>query len=119
LPEGDLGITMPLSGSLPAPVAQIDQKEPIRIKLFSDENGKLTDIQLGDKRLGPNPHQLREQIKQIVGDAVAKSNTSDLEAILDFDNLKYEFLIQIMDAVNGYVQDGKIIPLIEKVNFTE
>ncbi len=115
-PEGDFNIKMPLSAPSqgPPPV----NLPPVDIRLRAAANGELATIQFGQRALGRDFGALREQIRQMIGDEAGPTN-SDLEVELDCDyNLRYEYVVEAITAVSGYVTpDGHIAKLIEKIKF--
>ncbi len=120
-PEGDFGIKMPLTGGTMSAVAVTTlPAEPIRVRLVADVNGHLADIQVGSNHLGPDPQQLREQIIKFVGNATKEQNRENLEAIIDYDrHLRYQYTIDALTSISGYLSEGKTVPLIDKINFAE
>ena len=121
-PEGDFGIKMPLTGN----AGQVSSQpttltaEPIRIRLFADPSGHLADILVGSNRLGPDPRRLREQIINLVGIAPTKQERDNLEAIIDYDtHLKFQYTIDAITAISGYLSGGDMVPLIDKINFAD
>ncbi len=119
-PEGDFGIKMPLTGDTQQISTQPLDVEPIRVRLLADDAGKLTDIRVGDVNLGPDPHRLREQIIKLVGVAPTEQEREKQEAIIDYDRgLKYQYTIDALSAMSGYLSEDKVVPLIDKINFAE
>ena len=119
--EGDFGIKIPQTGGAMATVAPtILPMEPIRVRLFADANGHLADIQIGSLNLGPDPHKLREQIIKQVGTAPTPKERENWEAIIDYDrHLKYQYTMDALTAISGYMSGGTTVPLIDKINFAE
>ncbi|MFZ5832995.1 MAG: ExbD/TolR family protein [Planctomycetota bacterium] len=120
--EGDFNIRMPRAASEGNPSPE--QLPPIRIRLQAGPNGELTGIQMGGKSIGGSDPfaALRSEIRLIVDDAVGPDGSgSRPEVVLDFDyNLRYEYVIDAITAVSGYINEqGRIIRIIEKVNFAE
>ena len=119
-PEGDFGIKMPLTGASGMAVSQALPMEPIRIKLFADQTGNLADIEIGSNRLGPDPQRLREQIIKLVGIAPTEQERENLEATIDYDRkLKFQYAIDALTAVSGYLSEGNVVPLIDKIYFAK
>ena len=116
--EGDFGIKMPQSGDTQQVVSQVLPVEPIRVRLFADAAGNLADIQVGSNQLGPHPQRLREQIIALVGTAPTEQERENLEAVIDYDrNLKYQYTIDALTAISGYLSENQMVPLIDKINF--
>ena len=119
-PEGDFGIKIPLTGTTVPEVSQSLPVESIRVRLVADVAGNLADIQIGSNNLGPEPQRLREQIISLVGAAPTEQERENLEAIIVYDrHLKYQFTIDALTAIRGYLSDGNMVPLIDKINFAE
>ncbi len=115
--EGDFNIRMPLAGpGTPNAESQL----PIKVRLTADADGNLAGILMADRTL-PNFAALHEQVMSIVGsDAGPDSTAANTEAELDCDyNLKYQYVIQAITAISGYVTpDGHIVKLIQKIKFS-
>ncbi len=116
-PEGDFNIKMPLeatSEGVPDPT----QLPPAIVRLQADEGGNLSGIQFGDRSLS-DFQELHEQIREMVGDQRGPGSVAaETEVELDCDYaLKFEYVVDAITAVSGYVQDGRIIKVIEKIKF--
>ncbi len=117
-PEGDFNIKMPLAApnpGLPAP----DQLPPITVRLRAASDGQLASIQFGQRSLGRDFSALRQQIRGILGDNAGPGSVQDTEVELDCDyNLRYEYTIDAITAISGYVTpDGRIVKLVDKIKF--
>lgn len=115
-PEGDFNIKMPAQAAqgTPDPTAM----PPIKIRLRASETGQLAGIKFADVTVG-NLADLRTKVREIVGDAPGPGSLESTEIEFDCDyNLRYEYVVQAMTAVSGYVQDGQVIKLVEKIKFT-
>jgi biopolymer transport protein ExbD len=112
--EGDFNIRMPV----PGPVSTtLDTQLPIKVRLVADAEGNLTGIQLGDQKLADFA-ALRKQIISIVGNDAGPGAADTTEAEINFDfNLKYRYVISAVTAISGYVSDGHIVKLIQKIKF--
>jgi biopolymer transport protein ExbD len=120
MPEGDFGIKMPQAGASTPMEVQPLPVEPVQVRLTADQAGNLTDIRVGSNSLGPDPKRLREQIIQLVGTAPTQQERENLEAIIDYDrNLKYQYTVDALTAISGYLSEDKMIPLIDKINFAK
>jgi len=116
-PEGDFNIKMPLAAPSEG-VPEPDQLPPVKIRLRAQSSGALEVIQLGDRSLGKSFPALRAQMRDIVGDAPGPG-ASSAEVELDCDyNLRYIYVIEAISAVSGYVKDGQIQKLVEKIKFS-
>lgn len=117
-PEGDFNIKMPLAAPSEG-VPEPDQLPPIKIRLRAKPGGEIDVIQLGDRSLGKNFLALRAQIRDMVGDAAGPGGASSAEVELDCDyNLRYEYVIEAISAVSGYIKGGQIQKLVEKIKFS-
>jgi biopolymer transport protein ExbD len=118
-PEGDFSIAMPMSapheGLPPKP-----EPPPVRVTLRADRNGNLAGIQMGQRTLGTFKelhNQIREISKQDRGPG-ATSGSAEVELDCDY-NLKFEYAVDALSAVAGYVANDKqtIVRMIEKIRF--
>jgi biopolymer transport protein ExbD len=140
-PEGDFNIKMPLAAPTPGPPSDT-QLPPIKIRLTAQADGCLAGLKMAERDLGGLPHReqfgktpeeqakyeqlkralfraLHAQIRGIVRDAGGPGSVADTEVELDCDyNLKFDYVIEAITAVSGYVEQGRIIRLIEKVKFS-
>ena len=118
-PEGDFNITMPLL----APSEGTPDEEdipPIKVTLMASSSGNLREIVFGTRGLGTNYGALRTVIRETVGDNNGPSSVAaQTEVEIDSDpKLKFLYLINAVTAISGYVQDGRIVPMIEKIKLT-
>ena len=119
-PEGDFGIKMPPTGDTAQVSPQMLPQEPVRVRLVADTAGNLADILVGSHRLGPDPQRLREQVIALVGTAPTEQERENWEAVIDYDyHLKYQYTIDALTAIKGYLSDDTMVPLIEKIYFAE
>jgi len=116
-PEGDFSIKMPKDA--PSEDNSEIQFPPIKITLRADGDGSLAAILMGERAVG-SFRELHEEIRGIVGDdAGPGSIAANTEVELDCDfKLRYEYVIDTISAVSGYVHQGQIIKLIEKIKFS-
>ncbi len=115
-PEGDFNIKMPLAAPSEG-VPEPDQLPPIKVRLKAGPDGKLMGIELGNRSLGTRFAALRAQIRDMVGDSAGPGGSS-AEVELDCDyELKYTYVIEAITAVSGYVKDGYVQKLVEKIKF--
>jgi biopolymer transport protein ExbD len=116
-PEGDFNIKMPLaapSEGMPEP----DALPPIKVRLRASGGGELSTIQFGDRTLGRDFGGLREAIRRMIGDDAGPGGSSDAEVELDCDyDLRYEYVVEAITAVSGYVSEGRVHKIVEKIKF--
>ena len=118
-PEGDFSITMPLTS--PRPNSRpFPESPPIKIRLAAHPDGKLASIQMGLRKL-TSFAELHNQIREVVAldrSGPAAPNNAEIELDCDY-NLKYEYVVEALNAVSGYVANDKqtIVRMIEKVRF--
>jgi biopolymer transport protein ExbD len=120
LPEGDFNIRMP-------PPASTQSAPPdfptLKLRMSSDADGNLTRLQLGDDELSGSGKftpfdQLRARIVATTGDTPDPNKGSDNEVEIDADyELDYDYVIQAITAVSGYIKDGQRYKLVEKIRF--
>ena len=117
-PEGDFNIKMPLtapSEGLPPP----DQQPPIKVRLKANSAGELTAIGCGDRSLGRDFGKLHALIRSLVGDDPGPAERENTEVEFDCDyNLKYDYVIDAISAVSGYVKDGEPVQTVGKLKFS-
>jgi biopolymer transport protein ExbD len=132
LPEGDFSITMPAAvpGRPTAPsgtgVSANQGESPpselpaIKIRLFADRNGNLAGIQLVERPIG-SFKELRSQIRGLcAADRGPAGGGASPEVQIDFDyNLRYEFVMDAVDAISGYPTEDRqsVVRMIEKIKF--
>ncbi len=117
--EGDFSIQMPSTApqeGLPDEV----QTPPVRVRLRSDSNGKLTGIQIGQRAVA-NFKDLRRQVQEISGvdrGPAAASGNAEVELDCDYD-LKFEYVVKALTAVSGFLADDKqtIVRMVDKIRF--
>jgi biopolymer transport protein ExbD len=117
-PEGDFNVKMPLaapSEGIPDP----SQIPPIKIRLKAGPGGQLTSIGFGDWSLGNDFGQLRAKIRGIVGDQPGPAELENTEVEFDCDyNLRYEYVVEAITAVSGYIEGDQVIKTVEKIKFS-
>ena len=118
--EGDFNIKMPLaapSEGLPPE----DLLPPMKVRLIASSSGELAQIKLNDDSFNVSFDRLHDFIIGLIGDERGPGSiqeTAEIELDCDY-NLKYEYVIQAVTAVSGYVDaDGNIVKLIEKIKFS-
>ena len=106
--EGDFNVQMSPIGQAQTAVSDTDS---VQVRLFADADGALSEIQLNGENID-NFDLLRQRVVAI---SLAKP---DLDAELSPDeNLRYEYLIRAITAVNGEIHDGQIRPVCNKIKF--
>jgi len=116
-PEGDFNIKMPIAAPSEG-VPDDDQFPPLKVRLRANESGRLASIALGERPIKDFGH-LRREVRAIVGDEAGPGSVAENQEVeLDCDyNLRFESVIDAITAVSGYVADGHIQKLIEKIKF--
>jgi biopolymer transport protein ExbD len=118
-PEGDFNIKMPSNAAQgpPPPDATLP---PIKIRIIANSSGDIEGIRLAESSV-TSMNELRTRVRGLIGDAGGPGALESTEIEFDCDyNLKYQYVVQAMTAVSGYVdQDsGQIVKLVEKIKFT-
>lgn len=114
-PEGDFSIKMPPAGRPQPP--DINQTEPLRIKMTANSNGTLSGIYYGEKQLGRNFNELR---KRVLFDIQNRGGPAKADVEIELapdDRLLYAYVIEAITAVSGEVRDGVIYKICDKVKF--
>jgi len=114
-PEGDFNIKMPLA----APSEGNPEDEllpPIKIRLTYV--GNQLGVKLADRPMG-SVDELKAAVMELCNvQANAPVKKSDFEVELDCDyNLPYTYVVDTLSKVTGFVRNGKVEKLIEKVKF--
>ncbi|MBN2476102.1 MAG: biopolymer transporter ExbD [Pirellulales bacterium] len=117
-PEGDFNIRMPKDAPSEARPSDPLMLPPIQVRLAANSDGTLAGITMGGRTL-KTFGALHLAIREIVGDdrgpgSIAES--TEVEFDCDY-QLKFEYVIQAITAVSGYVRDNRIIKVIEKIKF--
>lgn len=119
LPEGDFNIRMPLPAS-DAP-ATPSETPTLTLAMRAGESGELNQLQLGTRRFEGNDRfaQLHTYIRGLVDDSGGPGTADDQEVEIDADyDLKYNYVMQAITALTGYLENGQRYQLIEKVRLT-
>lgn len=117
-PEGDFAITMPIASPRAGP-PPLPESPPVKIRLIAHPDGKLASIQMGQRKLS-SFSELHHQIREVVGFDRGPAGSTGAEVELDCDyNLKFEHVVDALNAVSGYVANDKqtVIRMIEKIRF--
>lgn len=115
-PEGDFNVKMPAASAqgTPDPTAM----PPIKIRITANEAGGIGSIRFADVPIS-RLSELRTRIRGVVGDAPGPGALESTEVEFDCDyNLHYEHVVQAITAVSGYVENGRVVKLVEKIKFS-
>jgi biopolymer transport protein ExbD len=115
--EGDLEVKMPLAAQRPNSVpTALPMVIPVRID--ADAQGNVAAIWLGERRLQTFA-ALQSELLAIVGDTTGPDSArAQAEVELGFDyDLRYEHAVAAITAVKGYINQGQVVKLIERVRF--
>lgn len=120
-PEGDFNIKMPIAAPSEGP-PPIDQLPPIKVHLTARSNGALAQVRFGNRPLGTGREAfvaLRQAVRDMVGDEPGPSVLESTEVEFDCDyHLRYEYVIEAITAVSGYVDEDRVVKIIEKIKFS-
>jgi len=120
-PEGDFNIKMPMEAPSVGPPKD-EQLPPIKVRLTARSNGALAQVRFGARPLGSGREAfdgLRQAVRDMVGDEPGPSTLDDVEVEFDCDyHLRYEYVIEAITAVSGYVDEGRVVKIIEKIKFS-
>ena len=121
--EGDFGIRMPAASQNPN-VSPEPPKNNILVRLRASDSKELSfiDINGGEQVFsGSNKYKdLHAFIRQEVESNRAEPGDDEVEVEFDIDReLIYRDTINAIDAVTGFVQDGRIVKLVEKIKFRD
>jgi len=117
-PEGDFNIKMPLAAPSEG-LPDDNQLPPIKVRMRADAAGRLANIQMGQRGLGTDFRLLHAQIREIVGDDTGPGSiaaTTEVELDCDY-NLKFKNVVDAITAISGYIDNGRVIKVIEKIKF--
>jgi biopolymer transport protein ExbD len=118
--EGDFAIKMPLVAAAAGEPDPSQTAERYTLRMRADESGELLEMTMAQQAFtGPGDDKWLQLRQFIAGQVGQGSLEGAAEVELDCDyNLKYEYVIRAITAVSGDVgPDGRIIKLIEKINF--
>lgn len=119
-PGGDFRVHMPVG----APVAVAEKAPPtpeIKVRLLADDAGRLSQVMLGDHRLG-NDDQAFDRLNGIILEKLGPSGqvfAKDVEIEIDADyGLRYEYVIKAVSNCTGRLDSqGNLIRYVEKIKF--
>ena len=119
-PEGNFNVNMPL-GAPSAASPDAPQTPDIKVRLESDAKGNLTQLSLGDNRLGSDEQafdRLNREILTLIGrPGAALAKDVEVEIAADYD-LRYEYVIKAISRCTGRLAaQGNIIRYVEKIKF--
>jgi biopolymer transport protein ExbD len=120
--EGDFGIRMPAASQNPASALE-DPLNNLYIRLRATDNVLASiDINDGDQVFSGREmySDLHNYVRAQVEQQRSEPNGTEVEVEFDIDRgLYYEYTIKAIDAITGYVQDGRIAKLVEKIKFRD
>ncbi|MGI9456549.1 MAG: biopolymer transporter ExbD, partial [Aeoliella sp.] len=121
LPEGDFNVRMPTPASNPE--TPPSETPTLVLRMTAGEEGVLTSMKLGDRAFTDEGRtsafdKLRGYIIGRVEDEGGPGTASDQEVELECDyDLDYQYVIQAITAISGYIKDGQRYKLIERIRF--
>ena len=120
-PEGDFQVRMPRFAPLPDDSQPLDLP-PITVRLLADGNGDLASIRFGNRSLGTDFRALRMRVRKMMGDdpgpGAGDDDGDDAEVKLDCEyRLKYEYVMEAITAVSGYIDEGRVTTMVHRVQF--
>ena len=116
IPEGDFAIKMPIGGG----AGDGTPPQSVYVRLYAKSNGDLTEVVIGTHRF-PGTTQGMKDLQNYArtqlgaGGPIAAAAT-EIELDCDY-NLKYTNVIRIISLCTGYVENGRIVKLAEKIKF--
>jgi biopolymer transport protein ExbD len=133
LPEGDFNVTMPAAapgrgvsapgtgpGIAPGSGDKAAELPAIKIRLYADRNGSLASMQIGERQIATFK-ELRNWFRGLCGtDRGPAAGAASPEVEIDFDyNLRYEHVMETVNAISGYPTEDKrnVVRMIEKIKF--
>jgi len=112
-PEGEFQIAMPQRPDS-GPTGLPPDIPPVPVRLSADADGQLAGIMLGERPM-QSFEQLRAEIRGLV-DSLPAGFGPEVDLICD-EQLNFEHAMDAITAVSGYLDDGQIVKLIEKIRF--
>ena len=117
--EGDFNIKMPIS-SAASPEDTTEPPTSILLRLKADGAGALSYIQAGERRFDGTQaglDGLRSFLRQQLGPGgTPAAIVTEVELECDY-HLRYRNVINVITACTGYVENGKVLRMIEKIKF--
>lgn len=116
LAEGDFNIRMP-SASASAQQEPVDSPT-LQVKLKANADGSLARISIEGTSLASFDELQQIIIRRVQSSGGPSAEGSDLEVEIDADyHLKYDYVIQAITAISGYVENRQQHRLIERIKF--
>lgn len=114
-PEGDFGVTMPAAS--PAPNLELPLVETLHVHLAAHVDGRLADVRVNHRSLGPDVLALHRFVRAVVGVDGPSQLRRDVDAELQFDpHLRYGHAIAALAAVSAHHDAaGNPATLVERV----
>jgi biopolymer transport protein ExbD len=110
-PEGDFDVKMPRAAAL-KPTTHHALAIPIRLRATAD--GRLADVRFGNRSLGNDLESLRNQMRRLADDEPTVLEGARVRLDCDY-HLRYEYLVEAMTAVSGYVDQRRVVPLVDGI----
>ena len=117
-PEGDFSIKMPIGGGPgdgPPPTSII-------VRLHANSSGHMTDMGIGahvfrNDANGNGIREMRNYVRQQLGsNGPVTAAATKIELDCDY-NLRYENVVKIISVCTGYVENGRVVRMAEKIEF--
>ena len=105
-----------------SPCLAADEEEPqlIRIRLKAAEDGSLATLLVDGKKVTASADGKKSRmdvLRVLMRSRITMKNTV-YEAELDCDyHLKYSHVIEVINAISGYPDGDRIVPLVDKIKF--
>jgi biopolymer transport protein ExbD len=115
--EGDFNIKMPLAAE---PSTETDAGQHLVLEMRADAAGRLVELRMAGQSFTGGDDERWTQLRQFVAGQIGGGSLDvSPEVTIDCDrHLKYDYVIRAITAISGDVgPDGRIIRLIEKINF--
>lgn len=115
--EGEFDINMPLGATSAS--SSDSPNIDFTVRLISDRNGLLRDIQVGDRSMGNDDAAFLRLNNEVKNHAKSGGKfTDDLEVTLDADyELSYQFIIKAIANCTGYMEGERTVKFLEKIKF--
>lgn len=119
LPEGDFNVRMPSAAASQS--VELSEMLPWTLVMEAGPGGELAELKLSGRSFGNGPDaflRLQQHVRNLLGDAAASGAEIDQEVEIDADyDLNYEYVMQAITAVTGYIENGTRHELIERIKF--
>ena len=90
---------------------------PVTVFLRARRDGELADIRFGRRSLGTDFRSLRAAMRDFTAGESGSSGTAAVKLDCDY-HLKYEYLIEALTAVSGYLDKGQVVTLAKRIDLT-